>query len=466
MDGVRQPAGRACIVRHSYYPSELNVKREAEALRDEGFDVTVICLRGQGEPPQESVDGVTVHRLPVRHRRGHIGRYLVEYNAFFALASVKLLRLHLAARFRVIQVNTMPDYLVFVTAIPRLMGARVVLHMHEPVPELFGTLFAGWYKRPLLWAIRGAERWALRFADRALTVTDEMRDNFSRRGADMHKFRVILNVPDDQVFRLGAYEEIRRRAVERKRSEAADGTLRILTHGAIEERYGPDLVVRALAQLRAEFPGLRFRLLGAGDYAGEVLRLASDLGVEERVDYLGFVPFDEMIVEILLADVAVVPVRKNPYSVLVHTNKMYEYIALHRPVVASRLDSVAASFPDDTLLYFTPDDEGDLARQLRHALTHRDEMQARAAAAYALYRGHAWTEERETYLGVCRGCWGSPSARRPLSSALSSKPVAASQMPAGSQPAPLPRASAATARRLSMSSHKVSTRHPRTFQQC
>jgi hypothetical protein len=74
------------IVRHSFYPFELNVKREAEALRDDGFDVHVICLRGPGEARRATV-GRRVYRLPVGRRRGKILRYLWEYNAFFVLAS-------------------------------------------------------------------------------------------------------------------------------------------------------------------------------------------------------------------------------------------------------------------------------------------------------------------------------------------------------------------------------------------
>ena len=62
---------RTCIVRHSYYPQELNIKREADALARVGFNVTVICLRGVGQAAREVIDGVSIHRMPVRHRRGH-----------------------------------------------------------------------------------------------------------------------------------------------------------------------------------------------------------------------------------------------------------------------------------------------------------------------------------------------------------------------------------------------------------
>ncbi|HEU4364151.1 MAG TPA: glycosyltransferase, partial [Candidatus Krumholzibacteria bacterium] len=336
--GVR-PA--VAIVRHSFYPFELNVKREAEALRGAGFDVHVICLRGRGEAKRDVIAGVTIHRLPVGHKRGKILRYLWEYNAFFVLASLRLASLHRRHRFVAVQVNTMPDYLVFTALYPRLTGARVVLHLHEPVPELFRTMFGDrWYTAWFIAMVKVAEQASIRFAHRALTVTEQMKQNYVARGADAGKFTVIVNVPDDQHFRPEHYAHLAEKIAAIKAEERAAGVFRVLTHGAIEARYGFDLIVRAAARARERVPGIQFRFMGAGDYLHDVKRIAEMVGMEDRVKHLGFVPFEQMIEEILLADVCVVAVKKNPYSVLVHTNKMYEYIALRRPVIASRLDSV------------------------------------------------------------------------------------------------------------------------------
>ena len=107
-----------------------------------------------------------------------------------------------------------------------------------------------------------------------------------------------------------------------------------------------------------------------------------------------------MIAEILAADVTVVPMRRNPYSVLVHTNKMFEYLALGRPIVASRLDFVAAYFPDDAIKYFEPDDDADLARRLRETFTDREAAAKRVRTATAIYEGYRWTAERRKYLAV------------------------------------------------------------------
>jgi glycosyltransferase involved in cell wall biosynthesis len=281
-----------------------------------------------------------------------------------------------------------------------LFGVKVVLHVHEPMPELFGTLFARWYHRPLIAVVKLAERASLAYADHALTVTTAMRENLARRGVPPQKVTVIVNAPDERLVAMGRRPEIVARAHEMRRQLTQAGAQRLVCHGTIEQRYGIDLVVRALARLSHDFPRLQFRLMGNGDYVDEVLALAERLGVAHNVHYLGFVPLETMLAELLAADLAVVPMRRNAYSDLVHTNKMFEYVAFERPVIASRLDAVLAYFPPDSLLYFEPDDDADLAERVRHALTHADEMAQRVRRTTEIFERYRWTVERQRYLDV------------------------------------------------------------------
>jgi glycosyltransferase involved in cell wall biosynthesis len=185
-----------------------------------------------------------------------------------------------------------------------------------------------------------------------------------------------------------------------KKEERRKGIFRVLSHGAIEERYGLDVVVRAVHNLKQDLPGIRFRLMGKGEYLDEVLRLAKELKVEDRVSYLGFVPFETMVEEILAVDIGIVPVKKNPYSNLVHTNKMYEYMALGRPVIASRLDALVSYFPEDSLVYFQSGDARDLAEKIFHVFAHPEEMDGRLARIKAVYDTYRWDREKKKYLGV------------------------------------------------------------------
>ncbi|MCZ6765423.1 MAG: glycosyltransferase family 4 protein [bacterium] len=397
---------RVCFVRHNYFPAELSVRREAETLVRNGYDVSMICLRGEDEKSFEMVDGVSIHRMPVGHKRGRILRYLFEYNAFFVLASVKLLWMHLRRPFGFIQVNTMPDYLVFVATIPKLLGARVVLHMHEPMPELYGTMFPKPYHAPIISLIKLSEKLSLKFANHALTVTREMRENFGRRGADINNITVIVNVPDEKRFRKKVYWERIDELAEQKRERRRQGIFKVITHGAIEFRYGQDTIVESLSRVRERVPGIEFRLLGNGAYLDNVLALARELKVDDRVKYLGYVSFDEMINELLFADVGVVPMKSNPYSNLVHTNKMYEFIALCRPVIATRLSSVSSYFPDDSVVYYEPGNADDLADKFYSVFAHPEEVESRVKKATEIYETYRWDRESKKYLGVYQGLTG------------------------------------------------------------
>ena len=215
----------------------------------------------------------------------------------------------------------------------------------------------------------------------------------------MAKITVVLNVPDDRLFRPEQYEHLRRK-VEAEKAGRASGVFRVFTHGAVEERYGIGTIVRAIARLKDGLPSIEFRFMGKGECVDAVLALARELGVADQCRYLGFVPFEQMIEEILAADVCVVAMKKNPYSDLVHTNKMFEYISLRRPVVASRLDSTASYFPDDCLVYFDPDNADDLSAKLSWVQAHPDETIQMIDAASERYKAYGWEQERRKYLGV------------------------------------------------------------------
>ena len=192
----------------------------------------------------------------------------------------------------------MPDYLVFAALYPKLTGAKVVLHLHEPVPELFETMFPKrWYTRAFVWMVTRVEQASIRFADHALTVTDQMRDNYVRRGADASKITVVVNVPDDRHFARERYQHLRARVEAIKADERARGVFRVLTHGAIEERYGFDTIVRAVAAREGARAGDRVPLHGGRRVSGPGPSAGAELGVRDRVHYLGFVPFEQMIEE-------------------------------------------------------------------------------------------------------------------------------------------------------------------------
>jgi glycosyltransferase involved in cell wall biosynthesis len=377
--------GRVCLVRQrDYY--ELSLRREAEALRDAGFDVDVVCLRQPGDPAVEIDNGVTLHRLPLTRRRGGPLNYLLDYFSFFVAATVKVARLHLQRPFRVVQANSMPDVLAFTAVVPKLLGARVIAFMKEPTPELGETKYGSARVARLL---RVVERAAIRYSDLAFTVTEDLRETYAARGSDAEKIVVVLNGPDG------------RHILEHRIDAALDpSTFTAICHGLIDERYGHDTMVRAVKLARARIPGLRLRITGTGDYVPELERLIESEGLQDSVQYLGWLDMPELVGELCRADVGIVAQKSSPYSNLVHTNKMYEYMLLEKPVVASRLSSTARYFGDDAVQYFEPASAESLADALVALYEDPVRRKSMTSTASDLCEVYGWDAQKQIYLAA------------------------------------------------------------------
>jgi glycosyltransferase involved in cell wall biosynthesis len=385
------------------------VRREVDALAAAGHEVDVVCMREADEPRRERRGNVRFHRLPLSHRRGGLGRYLFEYAAFFLLATVAVALLSRRRRYDLVQVNTLPDSLVFAALVPRLMGIPVLLDLHETMPEFFATKFGIGPRHPATRLIAAVEQAAIRFSTHAITCTEQMREAFVERGARPEKIGVVLNSADEAIFDAARHPP---RGPEPERFE-------LICHGSIEERYGLDTAIRAVAALGDEIPELQLRIYGEGSYRDDLVRMVDELGLNGRVTFSdGFVPLDELVDAIAGADAGVVAMKRDAFRDLTHCNKMYDLIAMQRPVICSRTRSVLAYFDDECFEYFDSDDPGDLARAIRELHDDPERKRRMVEAAAAANEPYRWPRQRELYLGIVErlatGDPGGSTGERPV----------------------------------------------------
>ena len=383
--------GRICLIRQSIYPYDLLVRREAETLCQAGYETHVICLEKpeheNDRQLEEVINKVFVHRLPLKRKKTSTAQYVFDYLSFAFLASIKVTGLHLKRRFDVIQVNNMPDLLVFAAIVPKLLGAKVVSMMYEPTPELWEDKRRS--RPPRL--LKMVEQLSLTFVDLSFTVTQQLKDAYVSRGAKPDKIKVVLNAPDESFLET---REVHTHSIDK------EDCFILICHGAIEERYGQDTILEAVALVKPQIPGLRVRILGKGTYVDRMLEKRKQLCLEDCVDYLGYVPLEQMIQELRAADIGIVAQKSSPYSNLVHTGKMYEYIALGKPVLASRLKAVEAYFGEDALAYFEPANPQSLAEGIVDLYQHPEKRKMLARNAQELYSRYRWETQKEVYLSA------------------------------------------------------------------
>lgn len=380
-----------CMIVHAYYPlGETRVQREAAALVGDGIDVTVFCLRGERESPREVIEGVTVRRLPVRRRRGSgIARQALEYLRFLLLSAVRVSGAHLRRRFDVIQVHTPPDALVFAGLLPKLLGARLVLDIHDLLPEFYAERTGKDSDSWIVSLVRLEERISCALADRVVTVTSHWRDDLERRGVPADKLGVVMNLADPALFN------------SEKRPE--DGRFVVLYHGTFTERYGVDLLVEAAAVLRDTIPGLEVHLVGDGEQRQALVRLVERLGVTDIVSVSDGMVGPELLGEIVSsADVGVVPNRSNPFTDGLLPTKLLEYVLTGTPAVVADTPGVRRYFDEAMVAFFKPGDSAEMAARIRE-LWGDAELRTRLATSAAAFNStHSWQAEAARYVGVIR----------------------------------------------------------------
>jgi glycosyltransferase involved in cell wall biosynthesis len=379
--------GKVCVIRLQYFPTDPRVYKEVRALSSAGYSADVVCLRGSGQSVTEVIDGVRVYRLPILMRRGSKIKYLFAYGLSLPLIAVIVTILHCVRRYDLLQVNTMPDALVFTTALPRLFGAKVLLDMHEPIPELWITKYGEKRFSILLKLLIFIERWSIKYAHRVITVNETIRERFIERGANGRKIAVVRNVPGEEILK-----NINSFSLPRE--------FTLITHGTIVERYGHEIIIRALLLLKKEISRLKLYIVGDGDDKQKIVSLCNQLGCSDLVTITGIVPLSQVYQYILSSTVGLVPILMSPFADLCQPNKLFEYVALKRPVIASRLKAIEESFDDSCILFSEPGNPEDLARCILELYKNPDKGKMLSENAYKQYEKLRWSKAKEIYLEI------------------------------------------------------------------
>jgi glycosyltransferase involved in cell wall biosynthesis len=216
-----------------------------------------------------------------------------------------------------------------------------------------------------------------------------MREKFAQRGASIKKIGVVLNSLDESRFDPRRYS-----------SERAGGDNFVLVyHGTIDENFGLDVVIRAVALLRDRIPGLRLRVYGEGIQLPAVQELTRELDLVDRVWFSGrFYPMEQLLRCIGEADAGVVPIRRDAFRDLTHSNKMYDLISMRKPVIISRTRAVEAYFGDECFQMFESGNEVDLARAIEELHADPDLRERLVRRATEVSQRYRWVYQSKLYL--------------------------------------------------------------------
>jgi glycosyltransferase involved in cell wall biosynthesis len=389
---------RVAMVMYSSYPDDPRPRRAIDALVGEGAKVELICLGQPDKAKGGTSDTIRVSRVPIQHKRGGKLGYFFQYGAFLSISSLLVALRSLTRRYHLVYIHNMPDILVMSALLPKLFGAKVVLDLHDPMPELMTTIFGLDKDKSSVRLIRSMEKWSIARANLVVTVNVACRRIFSSRSCKAEKIVVVMNAPDSKIF------PFRPAKAENSTQQAQDKSFAFMYHGSMVERNGLDLAVEAFALVREKMPNVELRAFGSRTpYLERVLETARAKGMQDVVHYLGPRKLEELVHDIESCDVGVIPNQRNPFTDINTPTRIFEYLAIGKPVIAPNTLGIRDYFDEQSLMYFEPGNAESLAKQMLHAYSHRSELAQIASKGQRIYLEHTWEQERETLLaGVNR----------------------------------------------------------------
>jgi glycosyltransferase involved in cell wall biosynthesis len=376
------------MVAYTHYPTDSRVRREAEALVERGDTVDFICLGSEKDQQSELYNGVNLIKIYIKRYRGSSTlMYMASYLQFFLVTTLKLIKLQLANHYQIIQIHTMPDFMVFAAIIPRLLGAKVLLDVHDLMPELYQSKFGFASGHPLIRLITWIERISIGFADRALAVHKPHLEALRSHGNSVKKFAIVLNLPDMKIFSNGFNDSL----VEKSSFE-------LIYHGTVSERHGLETALRAIAKLDGKIERLKLKIIGDGDGISRLIKLVDELNLQKYVEiHKGMIPLDELVPKLHAADVGIVPILLDDFTRYMLPVKLLEYVALKKPVICSRTSTIEAYFDNSMVQYFSPGNINELADSIYALYSNSDRRTELVANADKFNREHSWVNQKQIY---------------------------------------------------------------------
>jgi glycosyltransferase involved in cell wall biosynthesis len=403
------PIKSVCLIVQANYEVDIRVRRKAEALVAAGYSVDALALHSPSREKAYTLGGVNVRTISLDKKRGSLARYGYEYIAFFLWALVRLTVQMRRRRYAIIDINTLPDFLVFAAFFARWMGAKVVLDMHEITPEFYISKYGTAENSRVVRFLKYLEKISFDFADHVITINEPIMDLLVSRELDRGKSTVITNSVDER--RLASVSESHTPAV-------APGTFVMMYHGTLTGLYGLDIAIEAFALVHDEMPGAVFWILGAGPEINCLSKLAEQRGLASKVKLVGGVPGTEIRAWLSQCDVGILALRRDLFLDFASPNKLPEYIVMEKPVIMSRLKAIRYYFSEDALAYCEPNDPADLAKQMVRVYRDKDLRARLVARAKQEYAPICWGVMKQRYLRVIEGMVG------PADRTLESSPVA------------------------------------------
>lgn len=382
-----------CMIAYAQYGPDARITSYVKTVQRAGGSVDLFVLREAGKGASEHDGNVRIHYLASKYQGSQSIVYMLSYVFFFLKALCKVSSMALRRRYDAVHVHNMPNFIIFSAVLAKVLGARVLLDVHDLMPVNYMVKFGVGNTHPLIRILVLEQKLSARMASHVLCA-DHMQKQYLEEvcGIPAGKLTVMMNLPDEETFRKRVLPK-------------TDGRFHIIYHGTIAKRLGIDLLLQAMSKIDDTIP-VHLSIYGAGDYLPEALRLSDSLELNGKVffskSYFPAAKISEMVSGM---DLGIVGNRRSLATErFMMPVKLLEYVYLGIPVIAPRLPIIQSYFDEDMLAYYEAEDAGDMARTIVDLYRSPEARTLLVQRASQFYKHHSWKSQAVQYMNLLSGC--------------------------------------------------------------
>lgn len=342
------------VIAYTFYEIDHRVRRYAEVLAEQGHEVDAIVLREKGQSPKDVLNGVNLYRIQERkYNEKNLFDYVFRIGVFFLKGSLLLIRRQISSRYDLLHINSVPDFLIYMGLVPKMLGAKLILDIHDMLPEFYAQKFRRDISSPLVKLLILIEKRCVRYAHHTIAANDLWRNKIIHRDKiEPERCTTLLNYPNLRFLKAMPLKE-------------NGEELNIVYPGTISHHHGIDVAVRALALVKKIIKNVQFDIYTRSnnvEYFRSLSLLIRELDLEDTVKIHDPVPSEDLGRIFANATMGVVPKRGGVFADEAFSTKIFDFMAVGLPIIASRTKIDEYYFDDSTIMFFRPEDHEDLAR--------------------------------------------------------------------------------------------------------
>ena len=386
---------KACMVAYTFYEGDGRVRRYAETLAKRGDHVDVAALRRKGQASYEMINGVNVYRIQKRilNEKGKLS-YLYRLVKFLFISSIFLSKRNLKNKYDIIHIHSVPDFEVFAALLPKLMGSKIILDIHDIVPEFYTSKFNVSKSSIVYKLLMFIEKVSIAFSNHVIIANHIWEKRLISRSVNKNKCTTIMNYPDPTVFR-------------NKTVDKQDDKFIIIYPGSLNWHQGIDIAVKAFACIKDDIPNAEFHIYGEGPTESSLKELVAQLDLEKRIFIKPPLPIEEIAEVMANADLSVVPKRADSFGNEAYSTKILEFMSLGVPVVVADTKIDKYYFSDSVVKFFHSGNEEDLAKSIMQLYRNQVLRNSLIKNAGIYAEQNNWDAKKYLYLNLVDSLVGS-----------------------------------------------------------